>query len=115
VLPLFLAASAFGELRDGLGNVRQANGSSVLFESILQLASGVFSVAAVVAIWVRRELVFSLLVAWGVTITAVASLAPVVFGGESAGVGAAAGLSTAVVVGFLIWAWQRQAAPTRKT
>ena len=79
----------------------------MLLESILQLVSGVFSAAALIAIWVRRELVFSLLVLWGGTITAVAGLAPVVFGGQSAGVGAAAGVSTAVVVGFFAWAWQR--------
>jgi uncharacterized membrane protein YwaF len=83
----------------------------VLLESILQLASGVFSVAALIAMWSRRELVFRLLVLWGVTITAVAGLAPVVYGGESAGVGVTAGVSTAAVVALVAWVWHLHGAP----
>jgi len=113
IVPLLLAVSAVSEVRDGLGNL-SLPGSAVHFEALLQLACGVLSLVALAAVWFRRELAFRLLLLWGATITLVAGLAPVVYGGQSAAVGATAGLSTAALIALLAWTWHRHIATARK-
>lgn len=109
IVPLLLATSAVSETAGGLESVRRPASSAILVEGSIQLASAVLSVAALVALWKRRDLVLPLFILWGAAITTVASLAPVVYGGAPVSAGVSAGASTAVIVGLLAWAWQRHA------
>lgn len=106
-----LMLTAYTGLVDGSSGLRSALTPGERATIGTQLAYGVCSVAALVAMFVRRRWVFPILVAWGLALTVTGGLAPVVFGGTNVWIGVAGGASVAAVVALVLWGWRKHTAP----
>ena len=101
-----LLVSAYGGLVDGWSSLAGAVSIGQRITAATQLMYGVLSVACLVALVAARRLVRTLLVLWGIELTLTAALASVFWGGTSVLVAAVAGLSVALVVALVLWAWR---------
>lgn len=101
-----VALCAYAGLEDGLRAFAGAVTAAQRVASVTQLLYGALSVAVLLAMLFRRGWVAALLLAWGAAVTVTGGLAPVVWGEQGWGVGAAAGASVAAAVALVLWAWR---------
>jgi hypothetical protein len=104
-----LAVTAFGGISDGLTTWREASSPLTSAASAAQLAYGGLSVAALFAMAFRRRSVVPLLIAWAVALTAVGTVASVIWGEQTWAVGAAGGAATAVAAALVVAGWRAHA------
>jgi hypothetical protein len=100
-----LTLTGFNGIVEGLNATHFADTPGMKVATATQLLYGFSAAAALVAMAVRRQLVFAILAVWSLALTATAVLAPVVYAGRGVGVGVAFGAATALVTGLLLWAW----------
>ena len=104
-----LAVTAFGGISDGLRTWREASSPLTSAASAAQLAYGGLSVAALLAMAFRRRWVGPLLIGWAVALTAVGTVASVIWGEQTWAVGAVAGVATAVAAALVVAGWRAHA------
>ena len=109
LLVLALLFCAYNGLVEGWRELHNDDTPAMRVATVTQLLYGAAATLALLALavpaWRRR--VFPLLLVWAVATTSTGALAPVVYGGRSLGVGAAAGAITALIAGALVWVWHR--------
>ena len=103
---LLLAAGYFG-IVEGLGLVRQAHTPLEILPTASELLYGIAAVGALVALASRHRSAQYLLILWAVLVSITAALAPPVWGGSSAVVGAESGVAAALLIGLVLWGWNR--------
>jgi hypothetical protein len=104
-----VAVTAQGGISDGKSTWREATSALEWTAVATQLLYGTLAVAVLFAMAFRRRWVEPLLYAWGAALTATGTLATVVWGGEGWGVAAVGGVSIAIVVALVVWAWRAHA------
>jgi len=104
-----VAVTAYGGIGDGIPTAREAASVLQLAAAVLQLVYGGLSIAILLAMAFRPRAVAALLIAWGVALTAVGTLAPVVWGEQSWAVGAAGGLATFAIAALVNVGWRAHA------
>ncbi|HEV8357204.1 MAG TPA: hypothetical protein VGQ17_10610, partial [Gemmatimonadales bacterium] len=105
VVGIALLLTGYNGLIEGINATHVADTPGMKVATATQLLYGFAAVAAIAAIFVRRRLVFPILVGWGIALVLTGALAPVVYGGSSLGVGLAGGAVTAVLVALVLRAW----------
>jgi len=106
LIVLILVLSGWNGIVDGLTAAKQASVQGVRLAAVLQLLSGVSAAGALFLMVMEPPRVFSMLVFWGIVLTATASLAPIVVGGAPLTAGVAAGAATAIAVALVVWGWR---------
>ena len=106
LLMILLAACAWNGLYEGIIATRHADTPGMQAATVTQLLYGVFGLAALLALWRKREWVTPLLIGTGIASSLTAGLAPVVYAGTDVSTGIAAGLITAVVFVLAVWCWR---------
>lgn len=109
LLVLLLLLTAFNGLVEGISATHYADTRGMRLATATQLLYGGLALAALGALAFRRRWVFGLLVAWGISVTVTATLAPVVYGGTPVRDGVLAGSITGAVVALILWCWRRLA------
>ena len=113
VLSLVLLA-VFGVLGtwNGIDDLQDASTTLQLITSVAQIAYGVLSLIAIPSLLIGWQGIKTVLRLWLVALTLTGGLAPVAWGGASAGAGIAALILTFVIALAIIWVVRRaQVAP----
>jgi len=104
---LFLLGLGFVGLRNGLAEWSQANTIGQRLASVTEALYGVLGLVAGAGLLTRRRWTVPVVVAWAVSITITAGLAPVVWGGAGLLAGVAAAAATALIASGVIWLARR--------
>jgi hypothetical protein len=104
-----IGVTAYSGIAEGIPTARNTASTFQSAAAVLQLVYGGLSIAVLVAMAFRPRAVSALLLAWGVALTAVGTVAPVAWGGQSWAVGAAGGLAVAAIAALVIAAWRAHA------
>jgi hypothetical protein len=100
---LFLAGLGWLGLSGGVEQFSMSRSLIQWAQSMSQLAYGILSVAAIVAVLRRRRWKTAVLRAWTVAVTLAAGLAPVAWGGLGLSSGLMAGGGTLLIALAIIW------------
>jgi hypothetical protein len=108
VVIVALLLTGYKGLVEGVNATHVADTPGMKVATATQLLYGVTAVAAILAMRLWPRLVFPILIAWGLAVTATGALAPVVYAGRPLGWGVSGGALTGAVVSLLLWAWPRR-------
>ena len=100
-----LLLTAYNGVIEGINAMRVADTTGMKVATATQLLYGIAALVVLAMALFRRELVFPILVVWGLGVVFTAGLAPVVYAGRSVPVGLAVAAGVAVVVALVLWAW----------
>jgi len=96
-------------LKNGVDAARGAASAPQRIAAGLQVAYGVAAAASLVAMAARRAWLPWAVASWALTLTATATIAPIVWGGADWSFGALGGLATASLAGLVAWGAVRHA------
>jgi hypothetical protein len=114
VLAAALLFTGYTGLVEGFHATRFAATRGMRVATAAQLLYGGCAVAALIALAVKRQWVFGLLVAWAVGGAATAGLAPVVYAGQPIGTGLLTALASGLLLGLAAWGWRRCACQKKR-
>ena len=108
---LFLVGLGYVGLRNGLAEWSHADSTGQRLASVTEALYGLLGLVAGVGLVTRRTWTVPVVVAWAVSVTMTAGLAPVVWGGAGLWAGVAAAAATILVALGVIWLARRALAP----
>jgi hypothetical protein len=111
----FLLLTGYFGIREGVPAIRSAVSVGQKVAAVTQLLYGLLGVAALLGVVTRDRWTTTLLTLWGLTLVATATLGPVVWGGTGPAPAVAAGATTTLVVGLVLWAWRRHKTAKNET
>jgi hypothetical protein len=109
VVSIVLLVSSISGLFDSLEHISVVDTPLRMLFVVVQLLHSVSGLVALLAIVTKRRWAVWVLSVWAVSVTATATLAVVVWGGEGLGSAAGAGLGTAAVAALMVWGGHRAA------
>ena len=108
---LILVGLGYVGLRNGLAEWSHADTPGQRLASVTEALYGLLGLVAGVGLVTRRTWTVPVVIAWAVSVTMTAGLAPVVWGGAGLWAGVAAAAATALIASGVIWLARRALAP----
>jgi len=108
---IFLVGLGYVGLRNGLAEWSHADTAGQRLASVTEALYGLLGLVAGVGLVTRRTWTVPVVIAWAVSVTMTAGLAPVVWGGAGLWAGVAAAAATALIASGVIWLARRALAP----